>query len=86
MDIKTLQYLEGKVEQGKAIQKSIEILNHYIERADETNAVTFTNDRTGDRFVMTEGRQGAVVAGLIKALKEIAEKEIERLKTEFEEL
>ncbi len=90
MDIKTLQYLENKVKRGKTIQKSIEILNGYIGRIDKTTTIRFNDDGTGDRLATIEGRYGevnaSIVAELIKAFKEIAEKEIERLKTEFEEL
>ncbi len=90
MDIKTLEYLEQRVEKSKEIQKSIEILKGRVEKIDEATSVRFRNDRTGDGLANIEGRYGeayaAIVTALVETFKEVAAEQIEKLEKEFTEL
>lgn len=89
MDIKTLEYLEQRVEKSKEIQRSIDRLNICIQRISNATEVEFKNYKMRETTLLLTNA-GDFYENAIKAMtetfKEAAEKEIARLEQEFAEL
>ncbi len=92
MDMKTMKWLEKRLEKAKEIRKEIDNLNVYIQKTIDAKEVEFSNFKFNEtvQFHVSEHTQGGFYNEVIKAMaetfKEHATKRIEQLEKEFSEL